>query len=203
MILTSFLCDLQAQFTAQDSQGSQVGYTQRFFMIYCTRSGTNYRFALFRSYIEDFRAQHYQYESHREIFMAAPSSATDTGVISLRDLIDFISHVADCYPGICKDFPQQLIDMLMQHHLVLETELREKLVGSLVLLKKKDLMDSATYVDPLVLTSLLLILTATPGYSTLSSPSSSLHLARPYALCSSRRFSLSCGPQTQRPLTTS
>ena len=102
--------------------------------------------ALLRSYIEDFRAQHYQYESHREIFMAAPTSATDTGIISLRDLIDFISHVADCYPEILKDFPQQLIDMLMEHHLVLEPELREKLVGSIVLLKKKDLVDSATYV---------------------------------------------------------
>ncbi|KAJ5779954.1 hypothetical protein N7457_005114 [Penicillium paradoxum] len=111
-----------------------------------------------KSYIEDFRAQHYQYESHREIFMAAPSSATDTGIISLRDLIDFISHVADCYPGICKDFPQQLIDMLMQHHLVLETELREKLVGSLVLLKKKDLVDSAT-----LLHTLFPILVATPS----------------------------------------
>jgi protein SDA1 len=107
----------------------------------------NRRFALFRSYIEDFRAQHYQYESHREIFMAAPTSATDTGLISLRDLIDFISHVADCYPDICKDFPQQLIDMLMQHHLVLEPELREKLVGALVLMKKKDILDSATYDD--------------------------------------------------------
>ncbi|KAJ5493575.1 hypothetical protein N7463_009662 [Penicillium fimorum] len=111
-----------------------------------------------KSYIEDFRAQHYQYESHREIFMASPSSATDTGVISLRDLIDFISHVADCYPGICKDFPQQLIDMLMQHHLVLETELREKLVGSLVLLKKKDLVDSAT-----LLHTLFPILVSTPS----------------------------------------
>ncbi|OQE41273.1 hypothetical protein PENCOP_c005G08135 [Penicillium coprophilum] len=111
-----------------------------------------------KSYIEDFRAQHYQYESHREIFMAAPSSATDTGVISLRDLIDFISHVADCYPGICKDFPQQLIDMLMQHHLVLETELREKLVGSLVLLKKKELLDSAT-----LLHTLFPILVSTPS----------------------------------------
>ena len=79
--------------------------------------------------------------------MAAPSAATDTGIISLRELIDFISHVADCYPEILKDFPQQLIDMLMQHHLVLEPELREKLVGSLVLLKKKDLIDSATYVS--------------------------------------------------------
>ncbi|KAJ6078330.1 hypothetical protein N7467_008083 [Penicillium canescens] len=111
-----------------------------------------------KSYIEDFRAQHYQYESHREIFMASPSSATDTGVISLRDLIDFISHVADCYPDILKDFPQQLIDMLMQHHLVLETELREKLVGSLVLLKKKDIIDSAT-----LLHTLFPILVATPS----------------------------------------
>lgn len=78
--------------------------------------------------------------------MAAPSSATDTGIISLRDLIDFISHVADCYPDITKDFPQQLIDMLTQHHLVLGPDLREKIVGSLMLLKKKDLLDSATYV---------------------------------------------------------
>lgn len=77
--------------------------------------------------------------------MAAPSSATDTGVISLRDLIDFISHVADCYPDITKDFPQQLIDMLLQHHLSLDPDLREKIVGSLVLLRKKELLDSATY----------------------------------------------------------
>ena len=77
--------------------------------------------------------------------MAAPGSASDTGIISLRDLIDFISHVADCYPDITKGFPQQLIDMLMQHHLSLEPELRDKIVGSLVLLRKKDLVDSATY----------------------------------------------------------
>lgn len=76
--------------------------------------------------------------------MAAPTAATDTGVISLRDLIDFISHVADCYPDILRNFAQELIDMLAQHHLVLEPELREKLVGSLMLLRKKDLLDSAT-----------------------------------------------------------
>ncbi|OQD78537.1 hypothetical protein PENDEC_c001G01849 [Penicillium decumbens] len=111
-----------------------------------------------KSYVEDFRAQHYQYESHREIFMAAPTSATDTGIISLRDLIDFISHVADCYPDILKEFPQQLIDLLMQHHLVLEPELREKIVGSLVLLKKKDCLDSAT-----LLHTLFPILITTPS----------------------------------------
>lgn len=111
-----------------------------------------------KSYVEDFRAQHYQYESHREIFMASPTAATDTGIISLRELIDFISHVADCYPDITKDFPQQLIDMLTQHHLVLEPELREKIVGSLVLIRKKDLMDSAT-----LLQTLFPILISTPS----------------------------------------
>ncbi|KAJ5676601.1 domain NUC130/133-containing protein [Penicillium maclennaniae] len=111
-----------------------------------------------KSYVEDFRAQHYQYESHREIFMAAPTSATDTGIISLRDLIDFISHVADCYPDILKEFPQQLTDLLMQHHLVLQPELREKIVGSLVLLKKKECIDSAT-----LLHTLFPILISTPS----------------------------------------
>lgn len=77
--------------------------------------------------------------------MAAPTSATDSGILSLRDLIDFVSHVADCYPNITKGFAQELIDILTVHHHVLEPELREKIVGSLVLLRKKDIIDSTTY----------------------------------------------------------
>ncbi|PGH13823.1 hypothetical protein AJ79_03391 [Helicocarpus griseus UAMH5409] len=111
-----------------------------------------------KSYIEDFRSQHYQYESHREIFMAAPASATDSGIISLRDLIDFIAHVADCYPDITKNFAQELIEMLSLHHAVLEADLREKVVGSLVLLRKKELIDSAT-----LLHTLFPVLVSTPS----------------------------------------
>ncbi|KAI1931849.1 Severe Depolymerization of Actin [Ophidiomyces ophidiicola] len=113
---------------------------------------------VYRSYVEDFRSQHFQYESHREIFMAAPSSATDTGIISLRELIDFIAHVAECYPDITKDFPRQLIEIISLHHAVLESELREKIVTSLVLLKKKDVIDSAT-----LLQTLFPILVSTPS----------------------------------------
>ena len=79
--------------------------------------------------------------------MAAPSSATDTGVISLRDLIDFISHVADCYPDIAKTFPGELVDILSRHHAILDPDLREKIVGSLVLLRKKEIIDSSLYED--------------------------------------------------------
>ena len=77
--------------------------------------------------------------------MAAPTSATDSGIVSLRDLIDFISHVADCYPEITRGFANELINMFTLHHSVLEPELREKIVGSLVLLKKKDIIDSTMY----------------------------------------------------------
>lgn len=90
--------------------------------------------------------QYSQYESQREIFLRAPSSATDAGIVSLRDLIDFISHVADCYPDITKSFPDELSQVLTVHHKSLESELREKIVGSLVLLRRKDIIDSSVYV---------------------------------------------------------
>jgi protein SDA1 len=64
-------------------------------------------------------------------------------------LIDFVSHVADCYPTITKDFPRELIEILSLHHATLEPELREKIVGSLVLLRKKEVIDSNTWVQAL------------------------------------------------------
>jgi protein SDA1 len=90
----------------------------------------------------------------------APSSATDSGIISLRELIDFIAHCADCYPQITKQFPQELIDVLLTHHKELEPELREKIVGSLVLLRRKDIIDSSTLLHPL-----FTVLTTSPSKS--------------------------------------
>ena len=74
--------------------------------------------------------------------MQAPSSAIDAGIISFRDLIDFVAHLADCYPETTAKVPDQLIDILTVHHRDLEPELREKIVGSLVLLRKKGIIDS-------------------------------------------------------------
>ncbi|KAL8632863.1 hypothetical protein Q9189_001417 [Teloschistes chrysophthalmus] len=94
------------------------------------------------SYKADFSSQYSQYESQKEIFMQAPDSATDAGIISFRDLIDFISHVADCYPTLVIQFPEDLIRLLNLHHEHLGSDLREKVVGSLVLLRRKDIIDS-------------------------------------------------------------
>lgn len=77
--------------------------------------------------------------------MQAPASGTDAGLISFRELIDFVSHVADCYPTLTAQFADELKNILILHHVELEPELREKIVGSLVLLRRKELIDSSTY----------------------------------------------------------
>jgi protein SDA1 len=79
--------------------------------------------------------------------MSSPSSAATSGPISLRELIDFLAHVTDCYPTLTSTFPEDLMRLLTLHHAELETELRETLVGSLVLLRKKEVVDSAMYVE--------------------------------------------------------
>lgn len=90
--------------------------------------------------------------------MASPSSATASGIVSFRDLIDFVSHVADCYPEDTAQFPSDLMNILGTHHSSLETDLREKMVGSLVLLRRKEIIDSTT-----LLNTLFPILISTPS----------------------------------------
>ncbi|KAL2038927.1 hypothetical protein N7G274_008267 [Stereocaulon virgatum] len=112
------------------------------------------------SYKDDFEGQYSQYEHQREIFLQAPSSATEDGIVSFRDLIDFVAHVSDCYPQHTKQFPQDLMGILSVYHEELEPELREKIVGSLVLLRRKDIIDSST-----LLHTLFPILITTPSKS--------------------------------------
>ncbi|KAF8866988.1 SDA1-domain-containing protein [Acephala macrosclerotiorum] len=111
-----------------------------------------------KSYSEDFLNQYGQYQSQRDIFLASPSTATSTGIVSFRDLIDFVAHVADCFPADTASFPSDLKTILTLHHAELESELREKIVGSLVLLRRKEVIDSAE-----LLNTLFPILVQTPS----------------------------------------
>ncbi|KAI9802072.1 MAG: Severe Depolymerization of Actin [Piccolia ochrophora] len=112
------------------------------------------------SYRDDFVKQLEQYEAQREIFLAAPTAAgTDAGgVASFRDLVDFMAHVVHCYPDLTKDFPEDLMRILTAHHAQLDSELREKLVTSLSLLRKKDVISSSA-----LLHTFFPILTTTPS----------------------------------------
>ena len=87
--------------------------------------------------------QYHQYDTFRDVLQEAPASTDESGIVSFRDLIEFVSHVADCYRDVTQSFAQDLIRLLSAHHAVLEYELRDKIVGSLVLLRKKGLLDSS------------------------------------------------------------
>ncbi|MBE3044022.1 hypothetical protein IMZ48_15920, partial [Candidatus Bathyarchaeota archaeon] len=113
-----------------------------------------------RSYKDDFLNQWQQYEAQKEIFLVSPSSATGQSVTAFHDIVDLIAHVADCYPEDTRTFPGDLTAILTQHHATLYSDLREKLVGCLVLLRNKDVIDSAT-----LLTTLFPILVSSPSKS--------------------------------------
>jgi protein SDA1 len=87
-------------------------------------------------------------------------SASSSSVVAFKDLIEFVSHVADRYPDVTQKFPGELAKLLSEHHAVLEYDLRDKLVGCIVLLRNKDVIDSTT-----LLHILFPILTTTPSKS--------------------------------------
>lgn len=99
---------------------------------------------MYRSYKADFERQYEQYQTIYHIFLQN-ATTDENSLVSLREYIDFVSHVADCYPDLTSQFPEDLIDLLNKHHAILEAELREKVVGALVLLKNKDVIDSVKY----------------------------------------------------------
>ena len=101
------------------------------------------------SYRDDFIRQYDQYQVLYQLFLASPTTTDDNGLVKLRDLIDFVSHTADLYKDVTKDFAAELILLLEQHHTSLDKDLRDKLVTSLVLLRRKDIIDSTTLLGTL------------------------------------------------------
>ncbi|KAK1534997.1 uncharacterized protein CCOS01_03749 [Colletotrichum costaricense] len=113
-----------------------------------------------KSYEENFLQQWGQYESQREVFLVSPTTATREYTESFHNLVDLLAHTVDLYPKHAVAFPDDLKAILLQHHEVLHPELREKIVGALALLRKKDVIDSTYY-----LTTLFPILVSSPSKS--------------------------------------
>ncbi|KAL1837264.1 hypothetical protein VTJ49DRAFT_4070 [Mycothermus thermophilus] len=113
-----------------------------------------------RSYAQEFYDQWLAYDAQRQIFISAPSTVSAEDVKKFHDLVDLVAHVADLYPEVTAPFPDHLKQLLNQHHATLDKELREKVVGSLVLLRRRDVIDSAS-----LLTTLFPILVSTPSKS--------------------------------------
>ncbi|KAK3990466.1 SDA1-domain-containing protein [Cladorrhinum sp. PSN332] len=111
-----------------------------------------------RSYAQEFYDQWLAYDAQRQIFISSPTTASSEDVKKFHDLVDMVAHVANLYPEITAPFPDHLKELLNQHHAVLDKELREKVVGSLVLLRRKEVIDSTS-----LLTTLFPILISTPS----------------------------------------
>ncbi|KAK6193687.1 hypothetical protein LQW54_012216 [Pestalotiopsis sp. IQ-011] len=112
------------------------------------------------AYEKEFLDHHRQYGSSLDQFMMAPLGSDSGALISFREQIDLIAHVADLYPEHTAGFADELKEIITKHHAILEPELREKVVSSLVLLRRKEVVDSSY-----LLTTLFPILTTTPSKS--------------------------------------
>ncbi|KAI0882657.1 SDA1-domain-containing protein [Annulohypoxylon maeteangense] len=112
------------------------------------------------AYEKEFIENWQQFDAAHEKFLAAPVGADSNSLITFREQIDLIAHCAELYPQITATFPDALKDVLTKHHAVLEPTLREKIVSSLTLLRRKDVIDSN-----FLLTTLFPILISTPSKS--------------------------------------
>eukprot|EP00794_Sanderia_malayensis_P012012 gene12012-13252_t len=88
------------------------------------------------SYREEFLQQWRHYQSNMEIFKLNPSQSSHV----LETLVGFISQVSNCYADEIGDFPQELVDLLSQHGLSMDAELRSSMCCSLILMRNKGLI---------------------------------------------------------------
>ncbi|KAK5879068.1 hypothetical protein CesoFtcFv8_024412 [Champsocephalus esox] len=90
-----------------------------------------------QSYVEEFQQQYRHYQSNVQIFRLQPDKPNK----ELADLSMFLAQVAHCYLQQLSTFPQELRELLMSHHTVLQPDLRMTFCKSLILLRNKDLID--------------------------------------------------------------
>ncbi|KAI6043102.1 SDA1-domain-containing protein [Pisolithus marmoratus] len=90
------------------------------------------------AYKEEFLQQWNHYNSSREIFQINPGDQAQ----HFRELITFISQVAQCYPQETAEFPSQLSTLLLESHGSLTPDTRKTLVQNLVMLRNKDVISS-------------------------------------------------------------
>uniref|UniRef100_A0A673Y8M6 Protein SDA1 n=1 Tax=Salmo trutta TaxID=8032 RepID=A0A673Y8M6_SALTR len=81
-----------------------------------------------QSYTEEFLQQYRHYQSNVQIFKLQPDKPNK----ELADLVMFLAQVGHCYLQQLASFPQELTELLMNHHTVLEPDLRMTLYSHIV-----------------------------------------------------------------------
>ncbi|KAM4527941.1 protein SDA1 homolog [Odontesthes bonariensis] len=90
-----------------------------------------------QSYVDEFLQQYRHYQSNVQIFKLQPDKPNK----ELADLAMFLAQIGHCYKQQLSTFPQELSNLLMSYHTVLEPDLRMTFCKALILLRNKDLID--------------------------------------------------------------
>ncbi|XP_062334305.1 protein SDA1 homolog isoform X2 [Osmerus eperlanus] len=90
-----------------------------------------------QSYTEEFLQQYRHYQSNVQIFKLQPDKPNK----ELGDLVMFLAQVGHCYLQQLSTFPQELTELLLSHHTVLESDLRMTFCKALILLRNKNLIN--------------------------------------------------------------
>ncbi|KAM9794875.1 protein SDA1 homolog [Syngnathus typhle] len=89
------------------------------------------------SYVAEFLQQYRHYQSNVQIFKLQPDKSNK----ELAELVMFLAQVGHCYPEYLSTFPQELTELLLSHHTIVEPDLRMTFCKALILLRNKDLID--------------------------------------------------------------
>ncbi|KAI5962505.1 SDA1 [Candida pseudojiufengensis] len=99
------------------------------------------------SYHEEFLQQYSHYESLRDLYLENPTGADSNSTTEFIELIGFLSAVCNCYPKETSNFPQELKTILLQNHKDLTSELREKIIQCLTMLRNKDIITAESLIQ--------------------------------------------------------
>uniref|UniRef100_W5L808 Protein SDA1 n=1 Tax=Astyanax mexicanus TaxID=7994 RepID=W5L808_ASTMX len=81
-----------------------------------------------KSYTEEFLQQYRHYQSNVQIFKHQPDKPNK----DLAELVMFLAQVGHCYLEELSSFPKELTELLLNHHTVLESDLRMTLYTHIV-----------------------------------------------------------------------
>lgn len=96
-----------------------------------------------KSYTEEFLQQYRHYQSNVQIFKHQPDKPNK----DLAELVMFLAQVGHCYLEELSSFPKELAELLLNHHTVLESDLRMTFCKALIMLRNKDLIDPASLLE--------------------------------------------------------
>ncbi|XP_046852084.1 protein SDA1 homolog isoform X2 [Xenia sp. Carnegie-2017] len=95
------------------------------------------------SYKDEFLQQYRHYQSNLAIFKINPLLSNQV----FEDLAMFLSQVSHCYTNELEKFPQEIIDILTSHYMVMNPDVRMTLCRSLILLRNKGLLSPTSLLE--------------------------------------------------------